>query len=125
MYYYLCTTTHDEDTVFVQSEKKAAIGDLVVYMNYSCPDLAKVEKEIDELTAITGDYCFAEAISVIGMKAYLEKRAKEIQKAKLIRQMREQMDIAKLQETLRKNSECTAEMSSLYASYKALCGDTE
>ena len=35
------------------------------------------------------------------MKTYLEKKAKEIQKAKLIRKMKEEMEIAKLEETLR------------------------
>ena len=56
------------------------------------------------------------------MKAYMEKRAKEIQKAKLVKLMKEQMEISKLEESLRKNSECSEEMAKLFAQYKELNG---
>ena len=62
------------------------------------PYLATVLKSMDELTAITKyDGQFCETIKVISMKTYLEK------KAKLIRKMKEEMEIAKLEETLRKH----------------------
>ena len=56
------------------------------------------------------------------MKEYLENRAKEIQKAKLVKLMKEQMEIQKLEDTLKKNSECNEEMAKLFAQYKELNG---
>ena len=62
---------------------------------------------MDELSAITSDKHFLESVKVISMKEYLERRAKEIQKAKLVKLMKEQMEIQKLEDTLKKNSELT------------------
>ncbi len=52
----------------------------------------------------------------------MEKRAKEIQKAKLVKLMKEQMEIQKLEDTLKKNSECNEEMAKLFAQNKELNG---
>ena len=120
MNYYVCIDTINEEEVLVSTSEKAEKNDLVVFYDGS-PYLATVLKSMDELTAITKyDGQFNEAIKVISMKAYLEKKAKEIQKAKLIRKMKEEMEIAKLEETLRKHSEDTSEMSKLYSQYKSL-----
>ncbi len=120
MNYYVCIDTINEEEVLVSTSEKAEKNDLVVFYDGS-PYLATVLKSMDELTAITKyDGQFCEAIKVISMKAYLEKKAKEIQKAKLIRKMKEEMEIAKLEETLRKHSEDTSEMSKLYSQYKSL-----
>ena len=121
MQYYVCVDYREEEKVFVCSEEKAEKNDLLVYMSYEGPSLAKVVTVMDELTAITQyDNQFAEGIKVVPMKAYLEKKAKQVQKAKLVKLMKEQMEIAKLEETLRKHSEDTSAMSSLYEQYKAL-----
>ncbi|MBR0462472.1 MAG: hypothetical protein IJJ00_07165 [Erysipelotrichaceae bacterium] len=81
---------------------------------------------MDELTAITKmDGIWLEGIKVISMKEYLLKKAREIQKNKLIRKMKDEMEIAKLEETLRKHSEDSSEMSRLYAQYKALVESEE
>lgn len=120
MNYYVCIDTINEEEVLVSTSEKAEKNDLVVFYDGS-PYLATVLKSMDELTAITKyDGQFCEAIKVISMKSYLEKKAKEIQKAKLIRKMKEEMEIAKLEETLRKHSEDTSEMSKLYSQYKSL-----
>lgn len=120
MNYYVCIDTINEEEVLVSTSEKAEKNDLVVFYDGS-PYLATVLKSMDELTAITKyDGQFCEAIKVISMKVYLEKKAKEIQKAKLIRKMKEEMEIAKLEETLRKHSEDTSEMSKLYSQYKSL-----
>lgn len=120
MNYYVCIDTINEEEVLVSTSEKAEKNDLVVFYDGS-PYLATVLKSMDELTAITKyDGQFCEAIKVISMKVYLEKKAKEIQKAKLIRKMKEEMEIAKLEETLRKHSEDTSEMSKLYYQYKSL-----
>ena len=121
MQYFVAINTVEDEKVFISIEEKAEKNDLVVYMDYAEPALAKIIGFIDELSALTQyDGQFREGISVIPMKAYLERKAKEVQKAKLIRLMKEQMDIAKLEETLRKHSEDTSVMSSLYEKYKAL-----
>ena len=120
MNYYVCIDTINEEEVLVSTLEKAEKNDLVVFYDGS-PYLATVLKSMDELTAITKyDGQFCEAIKVISMKTYLEKKAKEIQKAKLIRKMKEEMEIAKLEETLRKHSEDTSEMNKLYSQYKSL-----
>ena len=120
MNYYVCIDTINEEEVLISTTEKAEKNDLIVYYDGS-PFLATVLKSLDELTAITKyDGQFCEAIKVISMKSYLEKKAKDIQKAKLIRKMKEEMEIAKLEETLRKHSEDTSEMSKLYSQYKAL-----
>ncbi len=101
MNYYVCIDTINEEEVLVSTSEKAEKNDLVVFYDGS-PYLATVLKSMDELTAITKyDGQFCETIKVISMKTYLEKKAKEIQKAKLIRKMKEEMEIAKLEETLR------------------------
>lgn len=123
MNYYVCIDTINEEEVLISTMEKAEKNDLIVYYDGS-PFLATVLKSMDELTAITKyDGQFCEAIKVISMKSYLEKKAKEIQKAKLIRKMKEEMEIAKLEETLRKHSEDTSEMSKLYSQYKSLFED--
>ena len=120
MNYYVCIDTINEEEVFVSTSEKAEKNDLIVYYEGS-PYLATVLKPMDELTAITKyDGQFCEGIKAISMKDYLERKAKEIQKAKLIRKMKEEMEIAKLEETLRKHSEDTSEMSRLYNQYKSL-----
>ena len=120
MNYYVCIDTINEEEVLISTTEKAEKDDLIVY-NDGSPFLATVMKSMDELTAITKyDGQFCEAIKVISMKSYLEKKAKDIQKAKLIRKMKEEMEIAKLEETLRKHSEDTSEMSKLYSQYKSL-----
>ena len=120
MNYYVCIDTINEEEVLVSTSEKAEKNDLVVFYDGS-PYLATVLKSMDELTAITKyDGQFCEAIKVISMKNYLERKAKDIQKAKLIRKMKEEMEIAKLEETLRKHSEDTSEMSKLYSQYKSL-----
>ena len=120
MNYYVCIDTVNEEDVLIITDEKAEKNDLIVYDDGS-PYLATVIKPMDELTAITKhDGCWMEGIKVISMKDYLEKKAREIQKAKLIRRMKEEMEIAKLEETLRKHSEDTSEMSKLYAQYKSL-----
>ena len=91
-------------------------------MDYERPSLAKVVNIMDELSAITSDKHFTESVKVVSMKAYTEKRAKEIQKAKLVKLMKEQMEIQKLEDTLKKNSECNEEMAKLFAQYKELNG---
>ena len=125
MFYYACIETIDETVVYVSSDEKAEKDDLVVYMGDG-PSLAVVNKAIDELSALTKyDGRFDEAIKVISMKEYNERLAKEIQKRKLVARMREEMEIAKLEETLRKHSEDTSVMSRLYTEYKSLFGSEE
>lgn len=121
--YLICSyVNEDYDKVYVSVETENVIekGDLVVFEDYDSPALAKVEKEMDELKAITSDYHFNECISLINMKDYLQKKAKEIQKAKLIKMMKEQIELQKLEDTLKKNSECNSTMAELFAKYKEL-----
>jgi len=113
--YLICKDiVNDEDyydtTAYVQTDEDAEKGDLVVYMAGDTPVLAKIEKFMDELEAITSDRFFAESLKVVSMRDYLKKRAKEVQRAKLI----------KIEETLKKNSECSPEMAYLFAKYKLL-----
>ena len=123
MKYLICENLYEDDyCVYVSTEENVEKNDLVVYMDYERPSLAKVTNIMDELSAITSDKHFLEAIKVVSMKAYMEKRAKEIQKAKLVKLMKEQMEIQKLEDTLKKNSECNEEMAKLFAQYKELNG---
>ena len=125
MKYLVCNDLcdkYDENTVYISTDEDAEKNDLVVYMDYDGPSLAKVVNIMDELSAITSDKHFTEAVKVVSMKAYMEKRAKEIQKAKLVKLRKEQMEIQKLEDTLKKNSECNEEMAKLFAQYKELNG---
>lgn len=123
--YLICKDiVNDEDyydtTAYVQTDEEAEKGDLVVYMAGDTPMLAKIEKFMDELEAITSDRFFAESLKVVSMRDYLKKRAKEVQRAKLIKKMKEEIELNKLEETLKKNSECSPEMADLFAKYKQL-----
>ncbi len=121
MMYLICKDSYDEyDTIYISTDEIADKNDLVVYEGNEGPGLAKVMNIMDELTAITSDRYFIKAIKVISMKAYMEKRATEIKKAKLVKLMKEQMEIQKLEDTLKKNSECNEEMAKLFAQYKEL-----
>ena len=123
MKYLICRDVYedyDDSIIYISTEETTEKNDLVVYNAYSRPSLAKVINFMDELTAITSDYHFEPAIKVVSMKAYMEKRATEIKKAKLVKLMKEQMEIQKLEDTLKKNSECSPEMADLFAKYKQL-----
>ena len=123
MKYLICKDVYedyDHAIMYISTEENVEKNDLVVYNGYNRPSLAKVINFMDELTAITSDYAFEEAIKVVSMKAYMEKRATEIKKAKLVKLMKEQIEIQKLEDTLRKNSECNDEMAKLFAQYKQL-----
>ena len=123
MKYLICKDVYedyDDAIMYISTEENVEKNDLVVYNGYNRPSLAKVINFMDELTAITSDYAFEEAIKVVSMKAYMEKRATEIKKAKLVKLMKEQIEIQKLEDTLRKNSECNDEMAKLFAQYKQL-----
>lgn len=111
---------YDDSIIYISTEETNEKNDLVVYNGYNRPSLAKVINFMDELTAITSDYHFEPAIKVVSMKVYMEKRANEIKKAKLVKLMKEQMEIQKLEDTLKKNSECNEEMAKLFAQYKEL-----
>ena len=123
MKYLICRDVYedyDDSIIYISTEEATEKNDLVVYNAYSRPSLAKVVSFMDELSAITSDYHFEPAIKVVSMKAYMEKRATEIKKAKLVKLMKEQMEIQKLEDTLKKNSECNEEMAKLFAQYKEL-----
>ena len=123
MKYLICRDVYedyDDSIIYISTEENVEKNDLVVYNGYSRPSLAKVINFMDELSAITSDHHFEEAIKVVSMKAYMEKRATEIKKAKLVKLMKEQMEIQKLEDTLKKNSECNEEMAKLFAQYKEL-----
>ncbi len=123
MKYLICKDVYEEyDNLYLSTEEEAEKNDLVVYEGNENPGLAKVVNIMDELTAITSDRYFLKAIKVVSMKAWLEKRATEIKKAKLVKLMKEQMEIQKLEDTLKKNSECNEEMAKLFAQYKELNG---
>ena len=123
MKYLICRDVYedyDDSIIYISTEETTEKNDLVVYNGFNRPSLAKVINFMDELTAITSDYHFEPAIKVVSMKAYMEKRANEIKKAKLVKLMKEQMEIQKLEDTLKKNSECNEEMAKLFAQYKEL-----
>ena len=123
MKYLICRDVYedyDDSIIYISTEETVEKNDLVVYNGYNRPSLAKVINFMDELTAITSDYHFEPAIKLVSMKAYMEKRATEIKKAKLVKLMKEQMEIQKLEDTLKKNSECNEEMAKLFAQYKEL-----
>jgi len=125
MKYLICRDVYedyDDSIIYISTEETTEKNDLVVYNGYNRPSLAKVINFMDELSAITSDYHFEPAIKVVSTKAYMEKRATEIKKAKLVKLMKEQMEIQKLEDTLKKNSECNEEMAKLFAQYKELNG---
>ena len=123
MKYLICRDVYedyDDSIIYISTEETTEKNDLVVYNGYNRPSLAKVINFMDELTAITSDIYFIKSIKVVSMKAYMERRANEIKKAKLVKLMKEQMEIQKLEDTLKKNSECNEEMAKLFAQYKEL-----
>ena len=121
--YLICEDVYEDyGNLYISTDEEVEKNDLVVYMDYEKPSLAKVVNFMDELSAITSDKHFLESVKVIYMIEYLERRAKEIQKAKLVKLMKEQMEIQKLEDTLKKNSECNEEMAKLFAQYKELNG---
>lgn len=81
MNYLICKNVYDEEyensKTFVSTEEKVEKNDLVVVMDYNQPRLLKVENFMDELSAVTSDYFFLEAIKTISMKTYLEKEQKK------------------------------------------------
>ena len=84
--YLICEDVYEDyGTIYISTEENVEKNDLVVYMDYERPSLAK-----------------------------------EIQKAKLVKLMKEQMEIQKLEDTLKKNNECNEEMAKLFAQHKEL-----
>lgn len=116
-----CKTVDSENyEIFVSVEKKAKKGDYVVFFDDDFLVVTKVVEVIDELTAITSDIFFYNGLDVIDVKPYLEKRKKDIQKKRLISAMKEQIEIGKMRETLRKNANVTDEMAALYRQFEEL-----
>ena len=124
MKYLICKDVYaeeyEESKTFVSTDENVEKADLVVVMDYNQPRLLKVEGFMDELSAVTSDYYFLDAVKVISMKNYLENRAREVKKAKLVKLMKEQMELQKMEDTLKKNAECNPKMADLYAKYKEL-----
>ena len=119
--YLLCKDVNDDyERVWLETEEEVEIGDLAVYEEYENPSLCVVKEFVDELKAITSEMNFIEAIKIVSMKKHLEKKAKALQKARLIKMMKEQIEIQKLEENLKKNSEFNEEMAKLFAQYKEL-----
>ncbi len=65
MMYLICKDVYEDDyCVYISTEENAEKNDLVVYMDYERPSLAKVVNIMDELSAITSDKHFIEVIIV-------------------------------------------------------------
>ena len=123
MKYLLCKDVNDEyEKVWVKTENnEIEKGDAIVYPSYEeIPGLCIVEKFIDELDALIGSMSFIEPIACVSMKAYKEKRKKEIQRAKLQAMLKSKIDEATMFEKLKKNSELTPEISDLFNKLKEL-----
>ena len=120
-YYCICEDVNCNDKIYITTESKSEKGDLMVIMEYDEPELARVVDYMDELVAITSDHVWYEALAVVSVKAYYENRKKEVERAKLVKLMKEQIELQKLEDTLRKNSECNPQMASLFEKYKELC----
>lgn len=119
--YCVCEDVNSCDTSYLVAEKECEKGDLVVSIEYDTPTLSKIVEFVDELEAITSERTWFEALAIVSVKSYFEKRKKDIEKARLIKMMKEQIELQKLEDTLKKNSECNEKMASLYNSYKMLC----
>ena len=66
MKYLIFKDCYEEyDNIYISTEENAEKGDLVVYDGNESPGLAKVVNIMDELTAITSDRYFIEAIKVM------------------------------------------------------------
>ncbi len=71
MMYLVCNDLcdkYDESTVYISTDENAEKNDLVVYMDYDRPSLAKVVNIMDELSAITSDKHFTDAVKVVSIK---------------------------------------------------------
>ena len=122
MKYYICEEVCNGDVAYVCSEVEAEKNDLVVFMEYNAPALARIVKEMDELEAITSDFTWFESLANVSVKKYYEKRKAELEKAKLIKLMKDQIELHSLEEKLKKNAEINPEMAGLFEKYKALSG---
>ena len=122
MKYYVCEDVCNCDVAYVCSEVEAEKNDLVVFMEYNSPALARIVKEMDELEAITSDLTWFESLANVSVKKYYEKRKAELEKAKLIKLMKDQIELHSLEEKLKKNAEINPEMADLFNKYKVLSG---
>ena len=123
--YLICEDVNNEDVVYIETEEETQKGDLVVAMDCDEPILTKVIDFMDELKAITSERNFLNSLAVVSVKKYYEARQRDIEKARLVKLMKEQMDLQKMEDTLAKNSECNPEMASLYSKYNELCGNAK
>ncbi len=121
MKYYICEDINDDEVNYVSAADELEKDDLVVFMNYNQPCLARVLKEMPELEAITSEYPWEDALTHVCLKEYYEKRKAQLEKARLIKLMKEQMEIHALEEKLKKNAEINPEMRDLFSMYKTIC----
>ena len=133
MYYYKlkATDSHLEDYEdyedynldYVESRFYARKDDYLVYMSYTnVPKIGKVVGFISELDALTSDTSFLEALTLIDVKGYLERKKSELQELKLIKAMKAQADKDKLIDDMRKKANGSPEMQKLFAEYEKLIG---
>ena len=133
MYYYKLKATScpnddyddfdDYGLDYVESRFCAKKDDYLVYMSFSnTPKIGKVVGFISELDALTSDTSFMEALSLIDVKGYLERKKSEAQELRLIKAMKAQADKDKLIEDMRKKANGSPEMQKLFAEYEKLIG---
>ena len=121
MKYYICEDVNSDEVVYITVADELEKGDLVVTMDFGQPLLAKVGKEMEELEAITSELNWLESLVHVSPKSYYEKRKAQLEREKLIRLMKQEMDLHALEEKLRKSAEINPTMSDLFIKYKSLC----
>ncbi len=121
MKYYVCQDVNDEEVVYVTVVEELEKGDLVVFMEFNRPCLAKVVKEMEELEAITSEFDWFESLAQVSVKGYYEKRKAELEKARLLKLMKEQIELNALEEKLKKNAEINPTMSNYFDMYRKIC----
>ena len=121
MKYYICEDVNSDEVVYITVVEELEKGDLVVFMEFGRPCLAKVQKEMEELEAITSEVEWSESLAHVSVKDYYEKRKAELGKHKLLSLMKKEIELNALEEKLKKNAEINTRMSDLFNHYKSLC----
>lgn len=121
MNYYITEELHSGYTSLCQGEQKVMVNDFVVVVDFNDkPVTAKVVKLLNRYDALTSSEKPADIICNVDMKAYNDKRTKELDDKILVDNMQAQISEIQMLEKLEKYAGKSPKIQEMLNAYKGM-----